>query len=331
MVTRGPRGPLGPEVVPEPVPGSDPDSAMDPEDLVQCPYDKNHRVRVSRLPYHLVKCQRNNPGIARSLTTCPFNARHRVPQHQLRSHLASCPDQHLSSLPPEVENLEDPLPFIFDGSMNDLLLVHERNGDSTTALGSLCQCFTTLSMKEFFPISNLNFPWCNLRPFLLIPSLVPGSRTLSRLTPAFLGAAESNELGSTHKPEERPGCHGGPRGPGETVSGSSTWCLSLPQGLGYLGDAPPQPLLRGALVPRGPHGAPTAPGDEKSSEEAVDLGRHVFNPFMELTEGLIPPHRSTWRIRMRSRLALSHPGAAEGWSSSAMRTWSCWSEARGDH
>ncbi|XP_053907458.1 gametocyte-specific factor 1 isoform X3 [Cuculus canorus] len=160
MVTRGPRGPLGPEVVPEPVPGSDPDSAMDPEDLVQCPYDKNHRVRVSRLPYHLVKCQRNNPGIARSLTTCPFNARHRVPQHQLRSHLASCPDQHLSSLPPEmgtsqsqrvqqpeapvvprgaqqedweaeVENLEDPLPFIFDGSMNDLLLVHESSAAPT--------------------------------------------------------------------------------------------------------------------------------------------------------------------------------------------------------
>lgn len=34
-----------------------------------------------------------------------------------------------------------------------------RNGDSHTALGSLCQCFTTLYMKEFFLISSLNMPW----------------------------------------------------------------------------------------------------------------------------------------------------------------------------
>ncbi|XP_059688828.1 gametocyte-specific factor 1 [Gavia stellata] len=125
---------------------------MDPEALVQCPYDKSHQVRVSRLPYHLVKCQRNNPQVARTLATCPFNARHRVPQAKLRSHIASCPDKRQPDLPhetdtshgnrmkrPEVptawqcppcqedweaelEDLEDPPPFILNIRTNDLLL-----------------------------------------------------------------------------------------------------------------------------------------------------------------------------------------------------------------
>jgi len=32
------------------------------------------------------------------------------------------------------------------------------DGDSTTALGSLVQSLTTLSVKKFFLISNLNLP-----------------------------------------------------------------------------------------------------------------------------------------------------------------------------
>ena len=40
-----------------------------------------------------------------------------------------------------------------------------RDGHSTTSLGSLFQCLTTLSVKKFFPIPNLNLPWHNLRPF----------------------------------------------------------------------------------------------------------------------------------------------------------------------
>jgi len=31
-----------------------------------------------------------------------------------------------------------------------------QDGDSTTSLGSLFQCLTTLSVKKFFPIPNLN-------------------------------------------------------------------------------------------------------------------------------------------------------------------------------
>ncbi|KAM9617142.1 gametocyte-specific factor 1 isoform 3-T12 [Morphnus guianensis] len=125
---------------------------MDGEELVPCPYDKSHLIRVSRLPYHLVKCQRNNPKVARTLATCPFNARHRVSQGKLQSHIASCPDKHQTDLPhemdmslgkrmkqPEVpmawqpppcqedwdaelEDLEDRPPFIFNIRENNLLL-----------------------------------------------------------------------------------------------------------------------------------------------------------------------------------------------------------------
>ncbi|NXF00355.1 GTSF1 factor, partial [Menura novaehollandiae] len=72
---------------------------MEPDALVQCPYDRNHRVRVSRLPYHLIRCQRNNPQVSRTLATCPFNARHRVPRGHLRSHVTSCPDKLLLDVP----------------------------------------------------------------------------------------------------------------------------------------------------------------------------------------------------------------------------------------
>ncbi|XP_064911793.1 ankyrin repeat domain-containing protein 66 isoform X1 [Columba livia] len=63
----------------------------------------------------------------------------------------------------------------------------ERDGDSTTALGSLFQCLTTFSMKKYFLISNVNLPWCNLRPFPLILSLATWEKrpTPSMIQPPF--------------------------------------------------------------------------------------------------------------------------------------------------
>ena len=58
-----------------------------------------------------------------------------------------------------------------------------RDGDSTTSLRSLFQCLTTLSVKKFFLISNLNLPWCNLRPFPLILSPVTSEK---RPTPLYI-------------------------------------------------------------------------------------------------------------------------------------------------
>ncbi|XP_068023591.1 gametocyte-specific factor 1 [Melanerpes formicivorus] len=69
--------------------------AQDPERLLQCPYNKQHQIRACRFPYHLVKCRKSHPELAKQLATCPFSARHLVPQPDLRDHILSCPDRGL--------------------------------------------------------------------------------------------------------------------------------------------------------------------------------------------------------------------------------------------
>uniref|UniRef100_A0A672IRU8 Zgc:56699 n=1 Tax=Salarias fasciatus TaxID=181472 RepID=A0A672IRU8_SALFA len=62
----------------------------DPEQLLQCPYDKNHQIRACRLPYHLLKCKKNHPELASKLKACPYNALHLVPKHELTRHTETC-------------------------------------------------------------------------------------------------------------------------------------------------------------------------------------------------------------------------------------------------
>ncbi|XP_076022969.1 gametocyte-specific factor 1 isoform X2 [Genypterus blacodes] len=65
----------------------------DPDKLIRCPFDKSHQIRVSRFPYHLVKCSKNHPELARELQTCPYNARHLVPRNELAHHSETCEDR----------------------------------------------------------------------------------------------------------------------------------------------------------------------------------------------------------------------------------------------
>uniref|UniRef100_A0A8C9L3I7 Gametocyte specific factor 1 n=1 Tax=Pavo cristatus TaxID=9049 RepID=A0A8C9L3I7_PAVCR len=69
------------------------DDLDDPERLMQCPYDKTHQIRACRFPYHLVKCRKSHPEVAKSLATCPFNARHLVPRADLGDHISKCRDK----------------------------------------------------------------------------------------------------------------------------------------------------------------------------------------------------------------------------------------------
>ncbi|TFJ96059.1 6-phosphogluconate dehydrogenase [Platysternon megacephalum] len=71
---------------------------MDPERLIPCPYDKNHQIRASRFPYHLVKCKENNKKRAKELATCPYNARHKVPKRELQLHISTCTDNRAPEL-----------------------------------------------------------------------------------------------------------------------------------------------------------------------------------------------------------------------------------------
>ncbi|MED6290319.1 hypothetical protein CHARACLAT_011898 [Characodon lateralis] len=65
----------------------------DPEKLLQCPFDKSHKIRSSRLPYHLIKCRKNHEKLARQLETCPFNARHLILKNELPHHIKTCEDR----------------------------------------------------------------------------------------------------------------------------------------------------------------------------------------------------------------------------------------------
>ena len=60
---------------------------------------------------------------------------------------------------------------MFLSATSTCFLNTSRDGDSTTSLGSLCQCLTTLSEKNFFLISNLNLPWHYVKPLPLVYSI----------------------------------------------------------------------------------------------------------------------------------------------------------------
>ncbi|XP_060930089.1 gametocyte-specific factor 1 [Limanda limanda] len=63
---------------------------LDPDRIMQCPYDKNHQIRVCRFPYHLMKCMKNHPKLAKELKTCPFNACHLMAKNELSRHIDTC-------------------------------------------------------------------------------------------------------------------------------------------------------------------------------------------------------------------------------------------------
>lgn len=69
-----------------------------------------------------------------------------------------------------------------------------RNDNSTACLGSLFQCLTTLSEKNFVLISNLN--WCDLRLFSLPLLLITCEKrpTPTFPVPIFQGVVESSKV-----------------------------------------------------------------------------------------------------------------------------------------
>ena len=66
---------------------------------------------------------------------------------------------------------------------SSLALKVSRDGTSTTCLGNLCQCFPTLTAKNFFLISSLNLPSFSLKALTLVLSQ---QALLKCLSPPFL-------------------------------------------------------------------------------------------------------------------------------------------------
>ena len=60
-------------------------------DLVQCPYDKSHRILRHRFQVHLVRCRKNFP--LAQVVTCPFNVTHVLNKKELDWHVTVCPER----------------------------------------------------------------------------------------------------------------------------------------------------------------------------------------------------------------------------------------------
>ncbi|XP_076457268.1 uncharacterized protein LOC143291301 isoform X2 [Babylonia areolata] len=65
---------------------------LDPEELLVCPYNEAHRVRVKRMQMHIYECRKSHPRTA--MKKCPFNASHVIYEVEMRWHLATCADRH---------------------------------------------------------------------------------------------------------------------------------------------------------------------------------------------------------------------------------------------
>jgi len=122
----------------------------------------------------------------------------------------------------------------------------------TTSAGSLLQWPTTLSVKNLFLMSNLNFPWCSFNPLPCVLSRVTRGRRSAPSTqeevvgctkcsqghfpwascrlqcghpPAFSSPSWTNHLTSVARPKPCPLGHSPPWSPssGHTLI---VWCLS---------------------------------------------------------------------------------------------------------
>ncbi|KAM7348285.1 uncharacterized protein ACRADG_007678 [Cochliomyia hominivorax] len=63
------------------------------DDMVECPYNKTHRMLRRRLQSHLIKCRLNYPDV--ELRKCPFNITHLIPEPEFTHHATNCPDRKL--------------------------------------------------------------------------------------------------------------------------------------------------------------------------------------------------------------------------------------------
>lgn len=59
--------------------------------LLECPYNKAHRVQATAMARHLFKCRKMHPD--KKFATCPFNHAHLVPEPELKMHTAQCEDR----------------------------------------------------------------------------------------------------------------------------------------------------------------------------------------------------------------------------------------------
>ncbi|KAH8392323.1 hypothetical protein KR215_006031 [Drosophila sulfurigaster] len=65
---------------------------MDEFQYGTCPYNKEHRIVLYKMPGHIIKCARNYKGPP--LAICKYNATHRLLEEEMEKHISECPDYH---------------------------------------------------------------------------------------------------------------------------------------------------------------------------------------------------------------------------------------------
>ncbi|XP_029012792.1 gametocyte-specific factor 1 isoform X2 [Betta splendens] len=142
----------------------------DPEKLLQCPYDKNHQIRSCRFPYHIIKCRKNHPQLAKELKTCPFNARHLVHKHELARHIEACEDRiSLDPQDDESSNRRSKWPVTCSTWVNPHTTENWDNEVDEYAAPFVWGTSTTLTQElDTRPVNDLGIrapntlPWCAL-------------------------------------------------------------------------------------------------------------------------------------------------------------------------
>lgn len=61
------------------------------EKMVECPFDRNHKLKSNYLQFHIVRCMKNYPNHV----ACPFNSLHRIEKSKLKEHIKTCSEQSL--------------------------------------------------------------------------------------------------------------------------------------------------------------------------------------------------------------------------------------------
>ncbi|XP_071803898.1 uncharacterized protein [Asterias amurensis] len=102
-------------------------SDVDPDMLLNCPYDLAHRILAKRFPYHVMKCRKNH--ILANMSICPFNARHIIPISELRHHVANCLDR--STIEPDIAYAQAPDGSYMKGDTSVPSYHHEYHPPST--------------------------------------------------------------------------------------------------------------------------------------------------------------------------------------------------------
>lgn len=63
------------------------------DELLQCPFEKAHRIQASAMTKHLFKCRLNHPN--KKIVKCPFNQAHQVAAIELHTHISNCKDKSI--------------------------------------------------------------------------------------------------------------------------------------------------------------------------------------------------------------------------------------------